>query len=123
MSETVAVTPPDQTVWWDVPATVADALAVLRLTEGDVDAARITELVPVTGWRINERLDRTGPPPTPPPDTWQQALVYGVCALYRAKDSTRVDLDTGFGPGDVPVDPLAGVWPLLQGSRQRFGVG
>ena len=119
----VAVSPPDQTAWWDVAETAASALAQLRLESTDVDATLIEELVPVAGERINNRLDRTAPPVTPVPASWSQALVRAVMALYRAKASPPSDPDLSLSLGYTPADPLAEVWPLLAPSRERWGVG
>ena len=122
MSETAAVTPPDQTVWWDKPAVTAKALAQLRLSAGDVDAARVGECVDVAGYLRNVKMDRVGPPVTPVPPNWEQALVVDTVQIYLGKDSPPSDPDLGLSLGYVPADPLATGNPLMAGSRERWGV-
>jgi sulfur carrier protein ThiS len=125
----VTVTAPDQTVWWDVDVTVADVLEQLRLTSGDVDVDRITELVPAAGYAINTYLDRTEPLPAAPltPAAVQAALDQIVVELYRRKDAgvgnptdyTVAAVVARFAGGDV----LADVRAQLQPFKQRWGIG
>lgn len=120
-----APTPPDQTAWWDAAAVKAGALAVLRLTEGDPDDQRIADLVPVAGWLINDKLDRAAPPPAGPvPAPLDQAMVMATVVLYRGKDAPATTID-GLLAGTLSpsaADAVAAVWPLIRGSKQRFGV-
>lgn len=102
--------PPDVAEWYDLDATTAEVLAVLRLTDADVDADRIAHLVPSVAVQIDQYLDRcdaiAGPPP---PEPIQYALVRGVDELYRAKD--------------VPTAGLsAELRAILRPWKQRHGV-
>jgi hypothetical protein len=122
------VTAPDRTIWWDAPAVTAAALAVLRLTDGDVDAGRVAAHVDPAGQIINQRLDRD------PVDAFTSATVPAEVAaahvtvvvnLYRAKDQPAASID-GMMLGAVPpsyVDPLAGVRTLIDPHRMRRGMG
>lgn len=122
-----APAPPDQTVWWDPAATAAAALAVLRLDVGDVDAARVAQLVPVAGARINDVLDRTADDPVtaPPPAPLAEAIVAVTVELYRGKDSPPSSVDGLIAASWRPpsVDPVAGVRAMITPYRRRFGIG
>ena len=116
------VPPPDPSVWWDVDETTADALAILRLSGTDVDAARIRTLVPVAGQLINQFLDSPDPP-TVMPDPVVQAHTYTVVELYRQKDSPPSSADDfGLSAGYVSADPLQPVRSMLAPYRRRAGV-
>jgi hypothetical protein len=124
----VTVTPPDTTAWWDVATVTTEALKILRLTATDVDASRITALVPVAGQLVNQFLDVETPTPPDvlpaPPAPVTQALVYAVVELYRQKDSPPSTADDfGLSPGYVPADPLQPVRAMLAPFRRRWGVG
>lgn len=124
----MTVTAPDVTVWWDATATTAAALAMLRLTDGDVDAARVAADVDPAGQTINQRLDRD------PADAYtaatapvqlQKAIVLVVVNMYRGKDQPAASID-GMILGTVPpstVDPLAGARHLIDPFRARRGMG
>ena len=117
------VAPPDASVWWDVDQTTADALAILRLTGTDVDAARIRALVPVAGQLVNQFLDATEPDVSMPAPV-AQALTYATVELYRQKDSPPATADDfGLSPGYVPADPLQPVRAMLAPYRRRWGIG
>ena len=49
--------PPASAVWYDLAATVDAVLAVLRLTQGDVEELRIAALVPAAAGDIDAKLD------------------------------------------------------------------
>ncbi|HET9665680.1 MAG TPA: hypothetical protein VFP09_02945 [Desertimonas sp.] len=116
------VVPPDASEWWDVPSTTGDALAILRLTDVDVDAARIAALVPVAGQLINQFLDQPSPGAVIA-DPVVQALTYAVVELYRQKDSPPSTADDfGLSPGHVPADPLQPVRAMLAPYRRRWGL-
>jgi hypothetical protein len=110
------VDPPATAVWYDLDATTAEVLAILRLTEQDVDTARIVELVPAAATLIDEYLDGTeavsGPPPAP---KLQTALNKVTEDLYRRKDTTAVFIQS------LPhvLDPVRSE---LAGSKQRWGI-
>lgn len=118
------IAPPDTTVWWDVDEITAAALAVLRLTETDVDAARIRALVPDGGQRLNQFLDQSAAPSSPVPETWTNELVAVVVRLYRQEGSPPASADDfGLSPGYVPSDPMQQSRAALAPYRRRFGVG
>lgn len=111
MSVDTSPVAPDVAVWYDVESTTGDVLAILRLTEADVDAERIKRLVPATAVQIDQYLDRcdavVGPPP---PQPIQYVLVRGAVELYGSKD--------------LPTSP--GLSPelkaILRPWKQRHGV-
>jgi hypothetical protein len=114
------VAPPDATVWWDVDDIAAAARQILRLTDTDVDAARIEDLVPAQGQRLNAYLDRTVPADQADP-TLRQALVDMTVAAYKAAAPASPDL--AFGVGYPPADPLTQVRGQVAAGKQRWGVG
>jgi hypothetical protein len=129
MSDVDVVTPPDQTVWWDVDATVANVLEQLRLTATDIDAERITELVPAAGYAINAYIDRVDPLPASPltPAAVTAALEQIVVELYRRKDAGSGN-PTDYSVAAIvsrfgSVDPLGEVRAQLQPFKQRWGIG
>ena len=85
--DTSTVTPPGSAVWYDLDQSTADVLAILRLTDADVDAERIGAIVPAAAQLIDTFVDRPeailGPPPAPP---IAQALNQLTIELYRRKD-------------------------------------
>jgi hypothetical protein len=115
----VTVAGPDLSEWWDVADIAAAARQVLRLTDGDVDAERIVELVPAAGQRINAYLDRLDPATADPGN--RQALIDMTVAMYRAAAPTSPDL--AFGVGYPPADPLTAVRGELAANKQRWGIG
>ena len=116
------VAAPDVTEWWDVADITGAARHVLRLTDGDVDAARLEELVPACGQRINAYLDRVAADPADVTDpVLRQALVDMTVADYRAAAPTSPDL--AFGVGYPPADPLTQVRGQLAARKERFGIG
>lgn len=122
-----APTAPDQTVWWDTPATLARALDVLRLDSGDVDAGRVATLVLAAGARINDVLDRCpdNPVPVPPPAPLADAIVQVTVELYRNKDAPPSSIDGLIAQSwrAPSVDPVAGVRAMILPYKQRFGIG
>ena len=88
----VTVPAPDATEWWDVTSITGDALAILRLSGTDVDAARIEALVPVAGQLVNQFLDLEGPMLIVA-DPVVQAVTYTTVWLYRQKDSPPAGAD------------------------------
>jgi hypothetical protein len=116
----VTVAGPDLSEWWDVDDIAAAARHVLRLSGTDVDAARIVELVPAVGQRINAYLDRLEPADPADPVN-RQALIDMVVADYRAAAPTSPDL--AFGVGYPPADPLTQVRSQLAANKQRWGIG
>jgi hypothetical protein len=118
-----SVAPPDQTVWWDETA-IADAVYdVLRLSNTDVDAERIADLVQAAGGRVNDWLDRVDPLPAPTPGPVFDALIQVVVAMYERKDSQPSSVDGLIAAAWRPqsVDPLAAVREQLRPYRQRLG--
>lgn len=127
MTDVADVTPPDQTVWWNGPAIAAAVMDVLRLDTGDVDEARVAELVIVGGQRINDYLDRpdTDPVVTPAPLVLDEALIQVTLELYRAKDAPPSSVDGLLAASWRPpsIDPLTGVRNMLRPYKRRFGIG
>lgn len=121
------VVPPDQTVWWDDAATTTAVLAQLRLTDTDVDADRIGELVSAAGAAINTFLDRPDVTPPAPLPLLQAALEQVTIELYRRKDAGAGN-PTDYSIGAVvsrlgAVDPLGEVRAQLLPYKRRWGVG
>ena len=122
------VAPPDTTVWWDPVAVQADALAVLRLADTDVDADRIADLVAVAGAAINDYLDRPADAPVPPvpaaPAVLVDAIVQVVVELYRRKDSPPSSVEGMLASAWRPasIDALAAVRPLIRPYKARHGI-
>jgi hypothetical protein len=114
------VAAPDATVWWDVADIAAAARQILRLTAGDVDAARIEDLVPAQGQRLNAYLDRVDPAAADDP-ALRQALVDMTVAAYKAAAPASPDL--AFGVGYPPADPFTQVRGQVAAGKQRWGVG
>ena len=107
--DTSAVTPPGSAIWYDLEATTADVLAILRLTDADVDATRIGTLIPVAARFIDIDLDRPeavlGPPPAP-------ELHAGVGSTHRrpvpvqgAQSGRYFRVAATVRRLDTPVDP------------------
>jgi hypothetical protein len=120
----VTVAGPDLSVWWDVDAVADAALEILRLTAGDVDAARIRDLVPVAGQRVNRFVDRAGPlEAADAPADLERALVDVVVALYRDKDTPPASPDLAFGLGYRAADPLSQERGALVPHKERFPIG
>ena len=123
----VAVSAPDQTVWWDAADVAAAAMKVLRLETGDVDETRVAGYVPAAGELVNAWQDRAPGDviPDPPPAGWTEALVQIVVELYRRKDAPPSSLDGALlGAWRPPVtDPLYQVRALMRGAKRRWGVG
>jgi hypothetical protein len=111
--DTSTVTPPGSAVWYDLPAVTADVLAILRLTDADVDAERIETLVPAAAILIDQFLDRPeavpGPPPSPP---ITQALNQLTIEMYRRKDV----------PFDTVTHILGPIRSEILHAKQRWGV-
>lgn len=104
---------PATAVWYDVDVVTAEVLAILRLTEQDVDVERIVTLVPVAAMYIDNFVDRpeaiVGPPPPP---LVAEAHRTATIILYRHKDA----------PFDTLEDALAPVRVLVGPYKQRTGV-
>jgi len=107
------VAAPGSAVWYDLAAATADVLAILRLTDADVDAERIEELVPAAAVLIDMFLDRPdavlGPPPSPP---LAQALNQLTIELYRRKDV----------PFETVTHILDPVRSEILHAKQRWGI-
>ena len=105
--------PPATAVWYDLEAVTGEVLAILRLTDVDVDAERIDTLVPVAAAYIDNYVDRPeaifGPPP---PALVAEGLRVGTIVLYRHKDAQFDTLHDALAPVRVLVDPY----------KQRMGV-
>lgn len=122
-------------------ASVSDVAAVLRLTAGDVDDARIAAALDVTARLIDEAL---APGPFTPPvvdpltrrrvveriydpaelELLRQANLRAAIDWYEAQRAPGGYVDVGdpLGvPGRLSVDPLAGVNGLLDAVGRRPG--
>jgi hypothetical protein len=119
------ITPPASADWYDLTATVDAVLAVLRLSEGDIDEARIAALVPVAAGNIDAKVDRDTPLEGPPPSPWAQtALELETVALYRAQ-TADIDPYVALGGAQRSRDVLVGgpaVSSLLRPYKARWGV-
>ena len=104
---------PATAVWYDLDTVTAEVLAILRLTDVDVDAERIATLVPVAAAYIDMEVDRPeailGPPPPP---LVAEGLRTATIVLYRHKDAQF----------DTLHDALAPVRMLVGPYKQRTGV-
>jgi hypothetical protein len=124
----VTVAPPLQDTWW-VPADVlADVLATLRLSSGDVDESRLEALIPAAAAMINAYLDRpTGDGLAP----WEEAIAVPALEqvtieLYRTKD-TAAGSPSDYSAAALmsrwaAVDPLGNVRSHLQPLKRRWGL-
>lgn len=119
---TDVVTPPDVTEWWDVADIAAAVRDILRLTDSDVDAARIAELVPAAGRRLNTFWDRTTPVDPADPMA-RRDLIDLTVAYYRDKDTPPTSPDLAFGVGYRPTDPLSQIRASALANKRRWGVG
>ena len=112
----------DTTVWWDVDQTVADALAVLRLSDDDVDADTIRAFVPEVG-QPHQPVPRPAEHHRVVPDTWVQELTKPDDPPVPAKDSPPATADDfGLSPGYVPADPMQPSGADARPVPRRWGV-
>ena len=110
----IDVAPPATAVWYDLAVTTAEVLAILRLTEQDVDTGRIEAAVPAAATLIDEFLDGVTAVPGPPPSPkLQQALDQVTIELYQRRVAV---------PGLDLARILDPVRSELLGSKERFGV-
>ena len=109
--------PPATGIWYDVDATTAAVLAVLRLQGGDVDTSRIRAIVPTAANKIDVYVDRTtvidGPPPAP---HIQHALEQLTVLRYQRNQPVNL--------GGFPVidDETHLLDTLIPGERERWAV-
>ena len=89
--------------WWDGDAAATHVLHRLRLTDADIDADRIVQLVPVAGRLVNGYLDRLLVP-------------VSEATLQQAVEQVTIDLYL-YAP-----DPLVNAYALLGIAKERFGV-
>ncbi len=104
------VTPPSSGPWYDLDETTTAVLAILRLTEQDVDVERLRDAVPAAAWHIEQHLD--SPDELAPNPALQQSLNQVTVELYRRKDA----------PFDVVRRILDPVRSELAPSVRRWGV-
>ena len=108
-------------------AVVADVAAVLRLSAGDVDDARIQSALDMTATLIDRELGRTATAPPLEPaelELARQANIRAAIDWYEAQRAPGGYLDVGdpMGtPGRLSIDPLAGVLTLLDGIAHPAG--
>jgi hypothetical protein len=133
--------------WHDaIPTIAAAAITQLRLTEADVDAARIAGKAPAACAAIDGYLDlrRFDLYLTPlagrvtytyggvevtayaagqaPPDVLDAAVQVTI-ELYRRKDASFGVLTSGPEPVRISADVLRGVASLLDPWREGWGIG
>lgn len=118
--------PPDDAAWWDAASTRDTVLHRLRLQSGDIDDTRVSSLIPVAGWLINNYIDACDAPPGPPPNpVLQEALIVATVNLY-GKDPNTGNSNTDWAAMTVTtladVDPLGTVRSMLLPFKFRFGV-
>ena len=104
------IAPPSSGVWYDLDETTTAVLAILRLTEQDVDVDRIRECIPAAAWRIEAMLDDVDEVAANP--ALQQSLNQVTIELYRRKDA----------PFDVVRRILDPVRSELVPLKRRWGV-
>lgn len=108
------VAAPLQTEWWDLDATLESVLHTLRLASADVDEPKLRYLVPIAGFQINERLDRTEELSEEEAGSLQHALEQLTIALYRPAERDASD-----GTFINPIDTVVG---QIMPARERWGV-
>ena len=120
-----SVTPPVANVW-DVNDITAQALAVLRMDDTDVDAGRVADAADVATVRLDAYLDAVDPIDTTTMPDVTQAAVELTIEVYRTKDAPWGVLDA-WSADTVPVrissDRLRSIRSLVIPRKQRFGVG
>lgn len=97
------VSAPALGAWEDVDAAVTHVLHRLRLTDADIDADRVADLVPVMARAIDERLDR-------------QIAATADATLQLALEQAVLDAYL------MSPDPLANAMGLAGPFVERWGV-
>lgn len=121
----MATTDVRTSAWWDIPATTAAALDIMRLDATDPDAGRVQEAAAAACALIDTYLDLCEPlaPPTPEPIMLAAALL--TVELYRRKDAPFGQVgewsDDG-GPIRIPMDWLSSVRYLLLPYKCGWGI-
>lgn len=118
--------PPTPPEWWDIPATTAAALEILRLDTDDEDAGRVETCATVACTAIDHYLDRCDPLPSPGPPDVMQAAAMTTVEIYRRKDAPFGVLNSwspdDYGPVRIGVDWLNGVRFLLLPYKCAWGI-
>jgi hypothetical protein len=110
--------PPATGVWYDLDATVAAVLAILRLQGGDVDTTRIRAIIPGAALRIDVYVDRAVIIDGPPPGAdYQYALEQLTVQRYRRDAPVAV-----MGTFPVIDDETHLLDTIIAGRRERWGV-
>ena len=102
--------PADNT--WDLTAVAAEAMAALRLRDGDVDSDRVEQCAAAAVEYINTRIDATEPIDAGAVAHLQHAAVTLAVDLYPYNRQLT----------DLDLDAVAAVRPLVLPSKQRWGV-
>lgn len=109
------IAPPATGAWYDIQVTVEQVLAILRLTEQDVDVARIDASVPAAAIHLEQYVDGIDVIEGPPPSAaLQQALNVVTIALYQRKDPAVFVT--------APPEILDPVRSEIRHAKQRWGV-
>jgi hypothetical protein len=119
------VPPPATSVWYDPASTLEAGLAMLRLEGGDVDADRISALIPAAAGNIDAKLDGYVAVSGPPAPSWAQtALEMETVAIYRAQGNDIVPY-ASLGGAAPYRDALVGgpaVSSLVAPHKARWGI-
>lgn len=97
------VTAPALGAWWDADAALTHVLHRLRLTDADIDADRLADLIPVAGRLVDEHLDR-------------QIAAAADATLQAALEQVVLDLYL-FAP-----DPLVNALGMVEPFKERWGI-
>lgn len=110
-------------MWYDLDATVAAVLAILRLAGGDVDEPRIKALVPAAADAIERRSDRVTPMPhTSVTPMLQEALQIVTLEMYRQPATTAQLVGLNASVAEGAFDPIAPAASLIQPFHQGWAV-
>ncbi len=110
-------------MWFDLDATVAEVLHVLRLAGGDIDEPRIRSLVPRAALMIERRYPRLDvwPDAVDEPDL-QEGLNIVTIELYRQPATTGQLIGLSTDVAGAAFDPILPAAPLLQPFAQDMVV-
>lgn len=112
--------------WWDIPGTVAAALAIMRMDQSDEDVPRVEAAAVAVCSLIDEYLNRVDPMPSPTPGPVRMGAVFGTVEAYRRKDAPFGVLDSfsasDLGPTRIGADVLRGIESMIRPYKQQWGV-
>jgi hypothetical protein len=110
---------------WDTTAITAAALAVLRMSAGDVDAGRVGDAAVEATRRLDLEIDAVDPIDTTADVLYEGPATSLAVALYRDKDFAT-GINASFTPDryePVGGDPTARVRASIVKLKKRFGCG